>query len=196
MSAAVIMKRIAEASPRFKARMAGVFYLLTMLTGAVNEGLVRGRLGFGVNLAAGIVEVSGMVAVTLFFYDIFKPANRNLSLLAAAFNLVGLTLESVQVLNIGLAFHGFYCLLVGYLMLRSTLLPRILFAPMAFAGLVWLTFLSPPLADYLSPYNLASAVLVEGMVMIWFLVMGVNVQRWKEQSSAAGERRSQRAMPA
>jgi hypothetical protein len=35
-----------------------------------------------------------------------------------------------------------------------------------------------------SPYNLASALLVEALVMLWLLVMGVNVQRWKEQASA------------
>jgi hypothetical protein len=34
MRAAVMMKRFAETSPRFKARMAGVFFLLTMLTAA------------------------------------------------------------------------------------------------------------------------------------------------------------------
>jgi len=33
MSTAVMMKRIAEVSPRLKARIAGVFYLVTFLTG-------------------------------------------------------------------------------------------------------------------------------------------------------------------
>jgi len=61
---------------------------------------------------------------------------------------------------------------------------------MAFAGLGWVTFLSAPLANHLSPYNLASGILGEGLVMLWLLVMGVNVERWKEQASAAGERRS------
>jgi hypothetical protein len=75
--------------------------------------------------------------------------------------------------------------LIGYLIFRSTFLPRILGALPAIAGLCWLTFLPPRLAHYLSPYNLASVLLVEGLVMLWLLVMGVNVQRWKEQDSPA-----------
>ncbi len=55
---------------------------------------------------------------------------------------------------------------------------------MVFAGLGWVTYLSPPLADYLSPYNLALGLLGQESVMLWLLVMGVNVQRWKEQASA------------
>lgn len=91
-------------------------------------------------------------------------------------------------MNIDLAFHGFYWILIGSLIFRSTFLPRILGALPAIAGLCWLTFLPPRLANYLSPYNLAAVLLVEGSVMLWLLVMGVNVQRRKEQGSAAGER--------
>jgi hypothetical protein len=98
MSAAVMMKRIAEASPRFKARMAGVLFLLLVLTAGFTEFFARGRLSFAADLAAGIIEVSCMIAVTLLFYDIFKPVNRRLSLLAASFNFVALTLELLQFL--------------------------------------------------------------------------------------------------
>ncbi len=152
MSAAV-MERIGETSPRFKARMAGVFFLLTMLTAAFTELFVRisGRLNFVADIGAGAVEIAGMVAVTLLFYAIFEPVNRRLSLLAAAVNLVALTFEAFQSLNIGLVFGGSYCLLIGYLIFKSTFLPRILGVPMAFAGLGWLTFLSTPLANRLSP---------------------------------------------
>jgi hypothetical protein len=190
MSATVVKRRIAEASPRFKARMAGGFYLLTMLTAAFTELVVPGRLNFAADLAAGIVEVSGMVAVTLLFYPIFKPVNSNLSLLAASLNLAGLTLEALQVLNIGLVFHGLFCLLIGYLIFRSTFLPRILGALMAIGGLCFLTFLSPTLANHQPPYNLVFGLVGEGLVMLWLLVMGVNVQRWREEASAAGEGRS------
>jgi hypothetical protein len=187
MSAAVVMKRIAETSPRLKARMAAVFFLLTMLTAAFTELFVRisGRLNFVTDLAAGVVEISGMVAVTLLFYAIFKPVNRRLSLLAASGNLVALTFEAFQSLNIGLVFGGFYCLLIGYLIFRSAFLPRILGGLMALAGLGWLTFLSPPLASHLSPYNLVLGFLAELSLCLWLLVMGVNVQRWKEQASTA-----------
>jgi hypothetical protein len=180
-----MMKRIAEASPRFKARMAGVLYFFSLLTAGFTETFVHGRL----NYAGGYIAISGMVAMTLIFYDILKPVNRSLSLLAVFFAFVGLTFEALRVqprgLNIALVFHGFYCILIGYLIFRSTFLPRILGPLMAFAGLGWLTYLSNPLVNYLSPYNLASGLLGDVSLFLWLLVMGVNVQRWKEQASAA-----------
>ena len=189
MRAAVMMKRIAEASPRFKARMAGALFLLLVLTAACTEFFFHGRLSFAADLAAGIIEVSCMIAVTLLFYDIFKAVNRRLSLVAASFNFVAVTLELLRFLphgvNIGLGFHGFYWILIGYLIFRSTFPPRILGALMAIAGLCWLTYLSPPLATYLSPYGLASVLLVEGFAFLWLLLFGLNEQRWKEQANAA-----------
>jgi len=187
MRAAVMIKRIAEASPRFKARMAGVLFLFLVLTSTFTEFFARGRLSFAAHVAAGVIEVSCMIAVTLLFYDIFKPVDRRLSLLAASFNVVAVTLELLQFLphgvNIGLGFHGFYWILIGYLILRSTFLPRILSALTAIAGLCWLTFLSPTLAHYLSPYVMASAFLVEGSVFLWLLVMGLNAPKWEEKAN-------------
>src|SRR5271157_933630 len=159
MSTAEMMRRFAEASPRFKARMAGVLYFFSLLTAGLTETFVRGRL----NYAGGYIAIAGMVAVTLIFYDIFKPVNRGLSLLAASFAFVGLTFEALRLqpqgLNIALVFHGFYCILMGYLIFRSSFLPRILGALMAFAGLGWVTYLSDPLVNYLSPHNLACGLL-------------------------------------
>jgi hypothetical protein len=88
-------------------------------------------------------------------------------------------------LDITVVFNGFYCLLVGYLIFRSTFLPPILGALMAFAGLGWLTCLSPRLAHYLSPYNLALGILGQESIMLWLLVLGLNAQRWKEQAGVA-----------
>ena len=188
-----MMEWIAEASPRLKARIAGVLSLLSLLTAGFTETFVRGRL----NYVGGYIAICGMVGVTLLVYDLFKPVNRGLSLLAALFSLVALTFEALrwqpQGVNIAIVFVGFYCLLFGYLIFRSTFLPRILGALMAIAGLGWLTYLSPPLAKSLSPYNLALGILGQESLMLWLLVMGVNVQRWREQSIAAVERRTARS---
>src|SRR5271157_3123774 len=186
MSAAVMMKRIAEASPRLKARMAGALNFFSLLTAGFTETFVRGRL----NYAGGYIAISSMVVVTLLLYGIFKPVNRGLSLLAASFAFVGLDFEALRLqpqgANIAIVFHGFYCILMGYLIFRSSFLPRILGVLMAFAGLGWLTYLSNPLVNYLSPYNLASALLAEASVFLWLLVMGVNIPKG-ERKQEVGE---------
>ena len=42
--------------------------------------------------------------------------------------------------------------------------------------------MSPTLTNYLSPYILASAFLVEGSVFLWLLVMGLNAPKWEEKA--------------
>ena len=93
---------------------------------------------------------------------------------------------NTQSANICLVLFGLYDLLIGYLIFKSRFLPQMLGVLMALAGLGWVTFLSPPLANHLSPYNLVLGLLAELLLMLWLLVKGVNVQRWKEQASAAG----------
>ena len=95
---------------------------------------------------------------------------------------------NVQATYIYLVFFGLFNLLIGYLIFKSTFLPRILGVLMALSGLGWLTFLSPSLANYLLTYIEVLGIIAEASLMLWLLVKGVNVQRWKEQSSAAGWR--------
>lgn len=86
---------------------------------------------------------------------------------------------------VALVFFGLFLLLVGFLIVRSTFLPRILAAPIELAGLGWLTFLVPPLANHLLTYIEVVGFLAEASLMLWLLVMGVNEQRWQEQASKA-----------
>jgi len=181
-----MMTRIAKVSPRFKARIAGALYLLSVVTAAFTELFVSGMW----NIAGGLIAVAVMVVVTLLVYDIFKPVNRGLCLLAAFFGFVGLSCEALRLqpqgVNIAIVFAGFYCLLIGYLIFRSTFLPRILGGLMVIAGLGWLTYLSNPLVNYLSPYNLAFALLSEASVFLWLLVMSVNVPK-QQRKQELGE---------
>ena len=234
---------IAEASPRFKARMAGLFYVLTAGTSVFGQMFVLGklvvegdaaatadhiqahqpffRLGFGVLLLSIVFSI----VMTVLFYELFKPVSKTVSLLAAFIHLVGLAIMgfgsvlqlaplailgggqylrvfnleqlqalaylflqfSAQAFDAFIVFFGFYCVLLGYLILKSTFLPRIIGALMALAGLGYLTLLAKPLADHLAPYNLLPAALGETSLMLWLLIVGVNSHRWKEQGSGASE---------
>jgi hypothetical protein len=185
LEASDMMEVVADASPQFKARVAGVFYLLTIVAGALALVFVRGRL------VANLIATACYIAVTLLFYDIFKPVNRRLSLLAAVVSFLGCAIGTLSAFHLApvhinpLVFFGLYCLLIGYLIFRSTFLPRILGGLMVLGGLGWLTFLLPSLAKSLSPYNLAPGILGEGLLALWLLVFGLNPQRWDDQASAA-----------
>jgi hypothetical protein len=123
--------------------------------------------------------------VTVLLYDLFKPVNWKLSLIAAFVSVVGIAGGPLGMGIRALVFFGVYCLLIGYLVFKSTFLPRVLGALMACAGLGWLTFLSMPLAESLFPYNLAPGIVGEGALTLWLLFMGVDARRWHEQADAA-----------
>lgn len=91
-------------------------------------------------------------------------------------NAFGLASVSVN----PLVFFGLYCLLIGMLIIRSTLLPRFLGALMVLGGVGWLTFLSPSLTHTLAPYNVAPGLLGEGVLTLWLLVRGVNLGQHPE----------------
>ncbi len=106
------MERIAEASPRFKARMAGVFQLLEALTATFGQVIVRDRLVvagnaaataanilgherlFWLGFASSLVGVAFHIAWALLMYELLKPVNRSLSLLAAFVILVGCAIQA------------------------------------------------------------------------------------------------------
>jgi Domain of unknown function (DUF4386) len=88
--------------------------------------------------------------------------------------------------DIYLVFFGFWLVLIGYLIFRSTFLPRVLGVLVTISGLGWMTYLSPPLAHHVYPFITAASAIGEVPLELWLIVMGVNVARWKEQARAAG----------
>jgi hypothetical protein len=191
MGTTAMMKRIAEASKPPRGRITGAVYLLYFLTAIFAQFLV-GRTLVLYSDTANLIAIACYVAVVLLFYDLFRPVSRSLSLCAALFGLAGCAITALGVFHLApshvspILFFGPYCLMIGYLILRSTFLPRTLGVLMMLAGFGWLAFLLPLLANHLSTYIKVLGILAEGSLMLWLLVFGVNVQRWKEQSSVAG----------
>jgi len=149
--------------------------------------------GRSVSLVAAFLGLTGCIIKTLSRLFFIAP----LFILGGAHYLSVFSTEQLQALallflrvndhgaGIALAFFGFYALLNGYLIIRSTFLPRILGVWSAVAGLGWLTFLYPPLGYRLFPYVAVFGLLGSVLLILWLLVFGVNEQRWKEQASGA-----------
>jgi Domain of unknown function (DUF4386) len=89
-----------------------------------------------------------------------------------------------------LVFFGLWCVLTGYLIFRSTFLPRILGVLLAIDGLGWMTFMSPPLGHYLFPAIAVASGLAEIPLQLWLLIFGVNNERWKAQAEGMGRSNS------
>ena len=180
--------RIAEVAPRPWDRITGTAYLLYFLT-ALSAEVVVGRGRPVAYEAVTLLSYALYVTLTLLFYRMFKPVNARLSLLAALFSLVGCAIEVLGVFLaafhgvLPLAFFGPYCLLIGYLIFRSTFLPRTLGVLMMLAGLGWLIFLTP-LASPLSPYLKGLGFIAELLLCLWLVVIGVNVPHWQEKTRA------------
>jgi hypothetical protein len=152
--------------------VAGLVYVLVFVTG-ITALLARGT---AVGAAAGAVAGLLYVAVTVLFYFLFRPVSAAVSAVAALISLAGIAAGPLLKVN-PLPFFGVYCLLLGYLILRSSNAPRILAVLMAAAGLGWLTFLSPSLASQLSPYNFAPGIIGEGALTLWLVTAGIEPKR-------------------
>jgi hypothetical protein len=183
-----MVDRIAISLPHSNARITGVVYLLYFLTAVSTGVLGKGRpvLLQSINLLSEALYF----AVVLLFYFLFKPASKIASLLAALFGFAGCLNDVLKLFNLAphrlnaLPFFAIYCLLLGYLILRSTFLPRILGALMVLAGVGWLMFLSP-LGGRLTIYLEVLGFVAEMSLMLWLLIKGVNEQRWHERASRA-----------
>ena len=229
-----------DTSPRLYARMAGVSYLVGALLSVLGQMVVLGMIVVSGNATATVANI--LSHETLFrlgfvlslmtvpfhlvwavlFNGLFRPVNRNVSLLAAFVMLMAcmmwtlssllylapllvlqgkialsaLTPEQMQAVvlmllklnalayDIGLVFFGFWYVLIGYLIVRSIFLPRMIGALGVLAGCGYLTLLWQPLAHYLYPYNLALAGPGEISLLLWLMVKGVNARKWKETAGA------------
>ncbi|SRR6266566_6514612 len=107
------------------ARIIGLIYLLFFLTSILSDGFLKGLVvqndasatatrilthesSFRLGVATGLVETGFYVALTALFYDLFKPVNRRLSLVAAFFGLIGCAVQAA-----GSAFQLFSLVVLG-----------------------------------------------------------------------------------
>ena len=229
--------------PRAWARIAGVFWLISIMGGLFAEAFVRSKLIaddpattmqnilaneaiYRLGSVAMFVGTATYLALSAIMYRLLAPVNRTASSIAAFFSIAGCTIwiqelvhsaapfafagavgpsasaEQMQVLAfallnlhseallLGMMCFGVHCLLMGYLIARSTFLPKLLGFLLLVGGLGYLTagiahMLSPPIAALLRRYLFLPGEAAEMLTGLWLAVVGLNAPKWKEQASSA-----------
>ena len=107
--------------------------------------------------------------------------------LAGAFTVVQLRSAALlpfklypQLFNISLVLFALFDFLLGYLIYKSTFLPRFIGVWFMIAGVVGLMFLWPPLGTELRFVIIPVGGIAEVVLMLWLIVKGVDVSKWRE----------------
>jgi Domain of unknown function (DUF4386) len=116
MTTIAVAEPVAESSPRLKARIAGLLYLVVILGGVFAEMGVRARLVVTGDAAATahnilthellyrwgfVIELICIlcnVPLSFLLYDLFKIVNRKLAVMALLFAMIGTAVEGVSLL--------------------------------------------------------------------------------------------------
>jgi len=174
--------------PRRTARLAGALWLVVIAASVISVATQSGmpRLAFAANQFSGVCYLG----VTVLLYQLFKPVDTGISLFAAFCGLAGVASGAAlslvrsdppaQGFYIAMVFFGAQIIAIGYLIIRSTLIPRILGVLLLLGGSSYVinsftNFLSPALGAHLAPFIIPVAILAEGALTLWLLVKGVNV---------------------
>jgi hypothetical protein len=178
-----------QARRRSHARATGVVYLIYFATAILGLLLKNHKLPASV-VAIGLADVL-YATVTILLYRLFRRAQPLLALAATLCSLSGCVTDGVHVLHWGhewgladlnpLVFFGPFCVLLGVLILRSRFLPHWLGWPLIAAGLGWLAYLNPEIAQHAKIVIFPVGFVAEFELMLWLLLRGVDEARWRER---------------
>lgn len=195
--AAATAAKITASEPLFRLGLvanlaAGAFYLgVTVLLHALLKPVGRslsllaaslGVAGVAAGAAASLLQLAPLLVLGgAPFLGPFSA--EQLQALALAFLRL-----AVQGGSIGMLFFGLQCVLLGYLIVRSTFLPRLLGVLLGVGGMSYVVsslanVLAPALGAQLAPFILPAALIGEGSLCLWLMIRGVDGGRWQEQGA-------------
>jgi len=175
------------------ARATGAVYLSYFATAILGLTLKTHKLPGSFELL-GLADVL-YATTTILLYRLFRRAQPLLAPVATLCSLAGCITDTLHLLNWGrdsgfasvspLVFFGPFCVLLGALILRSRFLPQWLGWPLVVAGVGWLAYLNPLVAQHASIVIFPVGFLAEFVFMLWLLVRGVDEARWREIKSSS-----------
>lgn len=175
------------------------------------------ELLFRMGIASWLIVLAADAVVAWALYVLLVPASKGLSLLAAWFRLVFVAVFAINMLNrlnalqlingdhsqmmrylsahdsgvnIAFVFFGIHIAVLGYLVLKSDYLPRVLGVLLMVASVGYFidsfaSILSPAYASNETMFIIfiaVPAVISELSLTLWLLFKGVNVERWRERA--------------
>jgi hypothetical protein len=126
-----------------------------------------------VSLAKALLPVSNAA-----YLNAFTPEQLNvLAMLSIRSHTIGF--------GVALVFFGVECVILGYLIFRSSYMPRPIGVLMQIAGVCYVInslalILSPPLSSRLFPAILLPALVAELSLALWLLIRGVRAEEWEQ----------------
>ena len=156
----------------------GVTALLYELLQPVNRsvalfGAFAGLAGLTIGAASAVNELGAL--------DLLKQAATAAPAAANQLQTIAqFALRDGPEFKVGMVFFGLQIASVGYLILRSGLVPRIIGGVLVAGGFCYIissfaTFVAPTVGARLSPLVIPIAILGEGSLTLWLLFRGVNV---------------------
>lgn len=164
----------------------GVTVLLYELLKPVNRsvalfGAFCGLAGIVVGAAASVNDLATLALVD----DARRTAAPVSSLVQNAVQMFVSAAEPE--FKVGMVFFGFQIASVGYLIFRSTFLPRVIGVILMLGGSSYVissfaSFVSATMGATLAPFVIPIAILGEGSLTLWLLVKGVDVEKWQRSA--------------
>ena len=153
------------------------------------------RVNWTVSLFMALVNVVGcavqIFAAVLQTAPFVVLRNAQLAHALTPPQLQALTLLSVslyaQSFDVSFALFALWDVLIGYLIFRSTFLPRWLGVLWMIGGAIGLSFLYPPFAHPLWSVIIPAAGLPELVLMVWLLWKGVDLPAWQRLARVDGD---------
>jgi Domain of unknown function (DUF4386) len=141
-----------------------------------------------IDLAGGVIKTFARVFYIVPLW-VLLPTGSGSTILAGFTpqQLESIALLLLQINNRGAAtasaLFGFSIFLRGYLMFRSTFMPRWLGVLSMISGVGWLTFMYPPLASRAFLPVVLFTLANSAVLIVWLLFFGVREDKWHAQSA-------------
>src|SRR5256714_4595277 len=157
-----------------------LYQVLKPVSGSVALfGALASLAGITVGAASGVHELGALALLHDAANATSAAATQMQAIAQASFR------EDPPEFRIGMVYFGCHVASIGYLILRSNFIPKIIGAILVAGGSSYLiasftSFLAPELGARLTPFVIPIALLGEGSITLWLLIKGVDVEKWRQ----------------